>query len=159
MYVFVSRSYAYNPTHSLNKSFWSKRILFDRHKKSINMCPGTSIEATILQTFTTSRTMYSFKYILLAISSLAVCCTTTNTITTYSRDIEQRSEDTTIRQQIVWPNDPKDNITNSKTERLLEDLTQQKHVFAERDSSQILVYWLVNVTNAQVDTIKKTEGL
>ncbi len=103
--------------------------------------------------------MYSSKYILLAISFLAVCCTTTNTITIYSRDIEQRSKDTTIRQQIVWPKDPKDNITNSKTERLLEDLTQQKHVFAELDSSQILVYWLVNVTNAQVDTIKKNEGL
>jgi len=112
--------------------------------------------------------MHSFRYILLAISFLAFHCTATDTITTHSQDIErnepkrqdieQRSDDITIRRQIVWPNDRKDNVTNSKTEKFLEEITQQKSVFSYKDSSQNSVYWLVNVTDSQVDTIKKNAG-
>ncbi len=112
--------------------------------------------------------MHSFRYILLAISFLAFHCTATDTITTHSQDIErnepkrqdieQRSDDITIRRQIVWPNDRKDNVTNSKTEKFLEEFTQQKSVFSYKDSSQNSVYWLVNVTDSQVDTIKKNAG-
>lgn len=112
--------------------------------------------------------MYSSKFILLAIGFLATCCTATKTITTHSRDIERnelkkqdlgpRSDDKTIRQQIVWPKDRTDNVTNSKTETFLEGVTQQKHIFSYKDSSHNKRYWLVNVTDAQVDTIKKNEG-
>ena len=112
--------------------------------------------------------MYSSKYVLLAMSILAVYCTATNTITTHSQDIErnepkrrdigERPDDITTRQQIVWPKDRKDNVTNSKTEKFLEELTQQKNVFSYKDSSQNSVYWLVNVTDSQVNTIKENTG-
>jgi len=96
---------------------------------------------------------------------LAIYCTATNTITTHSRDIERNEPkrqdiglDITIPRQIVWPQDRKDKVTNSKTENLLEELTQQKNIFSYKDSSQNPVYWLVNVTDSQVDTIKKNAG-
>jgi len=103
-----------------------------------------------------------------AISLLAIYCTATNTITTHSRDIEsdepkrqnveQQSDDSTIRRQIVFPKDSKDNVTNSKTENFLEELTKQKNIFSCKDSSQNLDYWFVNITDSQVNTIKKNAG-
>lgn len=104
---------------------------------------------------------------------LAVQCTATNTSTTHSHDMEkrapnrqdagQRSYDLTVRRQIVWPHDRKDKLTNSKTAKFLEQFTQHEvtlkgNVFSYQDSSDNSVYWLVNVTDSQVDMIKKNAG-
>ena len=68
------------------------------------------------------------------------------------------SDDTTKRQRIVWPQDSTDDVTNSKTENFLKELTQQTDIFSNKDSSNNPDYWLVDVTDSQVRIIKQNAG-
>lgn len=112
--------------------------------------------------------MYPSQCILLALGSFAACCTAVDTLSPPSQQIrgnepeshvmEERSDDTTVRELIVYPTNGTDNDTNSKTENFLKLVTQQSRIYSFTDSSEVLCGWLVNATNSQIGTIEKNPG-
>jgi len=115
--------------------------------------------------------MRSSSYILFAIGSFAAYCTAADSLSprhsqhidgkepSKSHVIEERSNDITGKQHIIWPKDGTDADTNSKTEDFLKGVIQQTNIYSYTDTSKKLVFWLVNVTDSQVGTIKQNAGV
>jgi len=75
-----------------------------------------------------------------------------------SRGVGERSDDTTKQQYIIVPNNAMEDDTNVKTEDFLKSVTQQPSIYSAKDSSNGLIWWLANVTDLEVYTIRKNPG-
>jgi len=112
--------------------------------------------------------MHSFCYLILALASFAISCTAADPVSPSTQHIgsyepktfgvSELSDDTIKRQYIIIPNNGTDIDTNSKTENFLKSITQQTSIYSSKDSSNNLIWWLANVTDSEVDTIRENPG-
>lgn len=110
--------------------------------------------------------MQSFHYLILALASFAI--SHTDPLSPSSQHIEndqlksngisKRSDDTTKRQYIIIPNNGTDSDANSKIENFLKSTTQQTNIFSAKYSPNNLIWWLANITDSKVDTVRKYPG-
>ena len=76
-----------------------------------------------------------------------------------SRAVEERSDNSSPKQQIIWPKDGRDVETNSKTENFLKAVTQQTEIYSYMETEHKLLFWLANLTDSQIDTVRRNAGV
>ncbi|KAJ9656428.1 hypothetical protein H2201_008548 [Coniosporium apollinis] len=62
------------------------------------------------------------------------------------------------KEYLVFPKDSTDEVTLSKTEEFLKQVTQSAQVYSARDFNKKLMFWLVDVTSSQPSEIQENDG-
>lgn len=77
-----------------------------------------------------------------------------------TKEVDKSPNSSHTKQHIVWPQDEFDKSLNAKTTEFLKEGIEQQNIyfFTDRRNDK-LVLWLVNVTRAEVDTIRQNLGV